>query len=98
MKADAQVQIAPMFELCTGVVLGQIAGMLPKLFTVGHSMLSRQAADTLTALCSSSSARLNPRQLSDLMTQICSAESAWQSRDGDVQISLMKLVEEGYLR
>ena len=98
MKSDAQAQTAAMFELCTGVVLGQIAGMLPKLFTVGHSMLSRQAADTLTALCSSSSARLNPRQLSDLMTQICSAESAWQSRDGDVQISLMKLVEEGYLR
>lgn len=81
-----------------GHVLLHVASMLPKLFAVSHTMLTRQSAETLNAILSNTSARLTAEKVSNLLSIVCSADSAWRLRDTDVQLSLLKLVETGYMR
>ena len=81
-----------------GPVTAQHADALPKLYPLQQPMLSRQATDALAALCGSSSANLSARTLARLLTIVIESETAWETKDADALLSLMRLVETGCSR
>ena len=97
-RKNKSVVLADYAQDFAGQALNAIIDMLPKLFAVGHNVLTRQSLETLTAACRTASPRLSGEKLAGMLTAICSAERLWQARDTDIQLSALKLIETGYIR
>lgn len=74
-----------------------IASLVLKLYVLRQPLLSRSATECLTAVCNSSST-LSSAALVDLLKSVVVMEGAWDAKDPAILVSLMGLVEAGYLR
>lgn len=82
---------------CAGKAVQDIAGLVLKLYILRQPLLSRSATECLTAVCNSASS-LSPAALMDLLKAVVTMEGAWDMKDPAILVSLMGLVEAGYLR
>lgn len=85
-------------SMLAGPVASQVAVLLPKLFPLQHPMLTRQAADALTAMCGSGSVAVSVKALAALLGAVLDAEAAWASRDANAILSLIRLLDSGFSR
>ena len=75
----------------------EIAGLVVKLFSHRHPLLSRCATDTLAGLCNASSSLPAPA-LVELLRVITQSDSAWEVNDQSALVSLVDLIESACMR
>ncbi len=75
----------------------EVVRLMLKLYVLRQPLLSRSTTECLTALCGSSSS-LSAPALVDMLKGVVHMESAWDAKDPASLISLIRLVEAGYLR
>jgi ribosomal RNA-processing protein 12 len=82
---------------CAGKVLQEVVGLILKLYVLHQPLLSRSATECLAAVCSRSSS-LSSAVLVDLLKAVIVMESAWNTKDPAILVSLIELVQAGYMR
>lgn len=75
-----------------------ISQLLLKLFPLRQPLLCRHATDALAALLGSPNVRIGPTGMADVLSSVLAAQSAWDRRDADTLLSVIKLLEDGYIR
>ncbi len=75
----------------------EVVGLMLKLYVLRQPMLSRSATECLAALCAGSSS-ISAAALVEVLRNVVHMETAWDSKDADSLISLINLVESGYIR
>ena len=75
----------------------EVVGLMLKLYVLRQPMLSRSATECLAALCVGSSS-ISAIALVEVLRKVVHMETAWDSKDADSLISLINLVESGYIR
>ena len=75
----------------------EIAGLVVKLYSHRHPLLSRCATDTLAGLCNASSSLPAPA-LMELLRVITQSDSAWEVNDQSALASLIDLIESACMR
>ena len=93
----AHWQIVPVRVCAAGAIAQEIAGLVVKLYSHRHPLLSRCATDALTGLCSASSSLPAPA-LVELLRVVAQSESAWEVKDQSALVSLIDLIESACMR
>ena len=83
--------------VCAGARVQEVVGLMLKLYVLRQPMLSRSATECLAALCAGTSS-ISAAALVDLLRNVVHIETAWDAKDPASLISLINLVESGYLR
>lgn len=89
---------AEQFLPAAGPSAVQLADMLPKMLALQQPLVTRSTLDALTALCSSSASNLGVKHSARVLTLMLDADSTWESRESNVLISAMQLIETCLLR
>mmetsp|Transcript_58137 Transcript_58137/g.184995 ORF Transcript_58137/g.184995 Transcript_58137/m.184995 type:complete len:787 (+) Transcript_58137:188-2548(+) len=78
--------------------VGGICEQLLALLPLRQPLLTRHATDVLHALCTAPGDALAPGTLAGLMGAIVDQREAWDRRDVDTVVCLLRLTEAGYIR
>ena len=83
--------------LCAGARVQEVVGLMLNLYVLRQPMLSRSATECLAALCARSSS-ISAAALVDVLRSVVHMDTAWDAKDPASLISLINLVESGYIR
>lgn len=86
-----------MWHTDAGSTAQEVAGLVVKLYSHRHPLLSRCATDTLAGLCSASSSLPAPA-LVELLRVVTQSDSAWEVKDQSALVSLIDLIESACMR